>query len=427
MSPLPLFLLQALILIAGPFAIWRLTSIRRGMPLVVLQILIGVLAGPTLLARFAPETFTLVFPASSLDRLSGISWLAAITFTFVTGLRLDISEFHGKGRIFFGIGLSSVIVPLIFGICVGAWVVREAPGLMGPNTNEAGFALAVGLATSATALPVLGAILRDTGLIKRALGRLALSYAALTDVLLWLSITALLSMSGNSGQQISGTAWTVSLMLLYFALAFFVVRPLLAWCFPLLHKDGHVRPGEIVLVTSTLLASALATEIIGLHYLIGAFTAGVIMPKPSKPYIIGIFEPLCVFVLLPFYFVVTGLKLTVDVEVSQTLLFFVLSIAAAMAGKVLGTTIPARMAGYRWRNSIQLGILLQSKGFVEVVILGIFLDAGLISRSAFSALILMALITTALTMPAIIAFDRLHTGRKSEDQIGFKDYAYDKE
>lgn len=427
MSPVPLFLFQALVLIAAPFAIWRVTNIRRAMPLVVLQIIFGILAGPTLLARFVPTTFALVFPASSLDRLSGISWLAAVTFTFVTGLRLDISEFRDKGRSFFGIGLSSVITPLVFGICVGAWMEHRAPELMGPNASSIGFALAIGLATSATALPVLGAILRDAGLIEREIGRLALGYAAMTDVLLWCLITALLSLTSASGTQANGTTSLLLLTLVYFAVAFAVVRPLLARHFFGLSDDAQVRPGDIVLVTSILLASALATEVIGLHYLIGAFTAGVIVPKPLRPSIIGIFEPLCVYVLLPFYFVLTGLKVTVGLDAGQTFELFVLSMLAAMAGKILGVAIPARLAGHRLRDAVQLGILLQSKGFVEIVILGIFLDTGLISGSAFSALILMAVVMTALTMPTCLMFDRSGTQETSANQAPFAIYVYDEE
>jgi Kef-type K+ transport system membrane component KefB len=137
----------------------------------------------------------------------------------------------------------------------------------------------------------------------------------------------------------------------------------------------------------------------GLHYLIGAFTVGVIMPKSVRPSIKAVFEPLSLFVLLPFYFAVTGLKVAVDIGSVQVLLFFLLSTLAAMGGKILGTTIPSKIKGVGWREALQLGVLMQSKGFVEIVILTVLLDAGVISNSAFSALILMALVTTALTTP----------------------------
>jgi Kef-type K+ transport system membrane component KefB len=170
--------------------------------------------------------------------------------------------------------------------------------------------------------------------------------------------------------------------------------------FPLPSHISHSWPSSSDRCSAGFsIASALMTEALGLHYLIGAFSAGLVIPKSVKNPIMARFEPLAVFVLLPFYFVVTGLKVAIDVGSGQVLLFFLLATLAAMAGKILGTTIPARIGGHRWRDAVHLGVLMQCKGFVEVVILTVFFDAGLISNSAFSALILMALATTALTMP----------------------------
>ena len=290
--------------------------------------------------------------------------------------------------------------PFILGMGVGVWAIYRLPELMGPNTSETGFVLAIGVSVSATALPVLGAILRETGLIGREVGRLALGYAAFNDVILWILVIALSTMAGASGTPIDTAVAIVPSTLVYFGLMAFLFRPLLAWLFEPSPGARHdLTAGQIVLVASILLASALVTEAMGLHYLIGAFTVGVIMPKSLRDPIISVFEPVNVFVLLPFYFVVTGLRVVVDIGSGQLLLFFVLSTLAAMGGKILGTTIPVKIAGHPWRNALQLGVLMQCKGFVEVVILTVLLDAGFISNPAFSALMLMALVTTALTMP----------------------------
>jgi Kef-type K+ transport system membrane component KefB len=427
MSAVGLFLIQTLLVIAAPFAIWTLPSVRRIVPLVVLQILFGLMFGP-FLTRIAPDFVAAIFPPASTERLSGLAWLAAVTFTFLTGLHLDIGEFAGKSRSFFSIGASSAITPFIFGMGLGAWAVHHCPELMGPNGSEIGFILAIGVSVSATALPVLGAILRETRLIHREIGRLALGYAAFNDVFLWVLIAALSTMGDASSTRVAPFVAIVPSTLVYFGLMAFLLRPLLGRLFDFASGASQtVTPGQIVLVASTFLASALLTEAMGLHYLIGAFTAGVIMPKSLRPLIVSAFEPLCIFVLLPFYFVVTGLKVNLEIGSSQVLLFFALSTVCAMGGKILGTVVPAKLAGQGWRESLQLGVLLQTKGFVEVVVLNVLLDSGFISSSAFSALILMAVLTTALTMPMSRALDaaqcpkRVAADRVSPDFLSHND------
>jgi Kef-type K+ transport system membrane component KefB len=395
-----LFLGQALLLIAVPFALWRLPLVRRAVPLVVVQILLGIVLGPSLLGRLAPDLAGLLLPASSLGRLSGAAWLGVLFFAFLAGLHLDLGETIQRGRATLAIGLSSMIVPFAGGIALGFWLVGHLPGLMGPNATGAGFIVAIGLCVSVTALPVLGAILHETGLIRHELGRLALSCAALNDVLLWLIMAALLATLGAPGTGLGAFAATLALSLLYFGLMAVVARPLLARLFT---RSPAWRDWHVVLVVALLLASALATEAIGLHYLIGAFAAGVIVPKAVAGRIVALLEPFTVIVLLPFFFVVTGLNVTLDFGSAALLAVFGGSTLVAMAGKILGTTLPARAAGRSWRDALSLGALMQCKGMMEVIVLTVLLEAGFVSVAAFSALILMALVTTALTMPMVRA------------------------
>jgi Kef-type K+ transport system membrane component KefB len=409
MSPVILFLIQAFILVAVPFAIWSNPRVRQSVPLVVLQILAGMIFGPSFLVRVAPDFAAMMFPAASLERLSGLAWLAALTFTFLTGLHLDISELAKRGRSFINVGVSSVVTPLIFGTIIGVWAFGQFPELVGPKASRISFVLAIGVSVSATALPVLGAILRETGMIYRELGRLALGYAAFNDVMLWVLLIVLSTIAGAPGSRVDGAIAIVPLTLVYFALMFFLLRPLLAWLFERIDGDEPNRtPKGIVLAVSTLLVSALVTEAMGLHYLIGAFTVGAIMPKSQRTSMIAAFEPVCLFLLLPFYFVVTGLKVVINMQSAHVALFFALSVLAAMGGKILGTTIPARISGLGWRDALQLGVLMQCKGFVEIVVLTVLQDGGLISNAAFSALILMAVVTTALTTPMCLALGRPH-------------------
>jgi Kef-type K+ transport system membrane component KefB len=195
--------------------------------------------------------------------------------------------------------------------------------------------------------------------------------------------------------------------IVYVGVMGFVARPVIAALFARLRRDERAAgDGETILACAILLASAVSTELLGLHYLIGAFAAGIIMPGEVKSRLAARLESVTVVVLLPFYFIVTGLKVTVNLQSADMLLFFVVVTLVASAGKILGTAIPARMCGQAWPEALHLGALMQSKGLMEVLVLTILLDAGVISGAAFSAMILMALVTTALTIPLAKAVGR---------------------
>ena len=404
MTPILLFLGQALVLIVLPFAIWSIPLIRRAMPLVVVQIVAGVALGPSLLGRLAPEAATFLLPPSSLAGLSGLSSLAVLLFAFMTGLPLDLGEIARQGRAFLTVGLASMLVPFLAGIGFAAAMLDSMPYLPGPHATDATFAIGIGLCFGVTALPVLGAVLRETGLIRTELGRTALGYAALNDMLLWVLTAALLATLGAPDEGIGAFATLLFLSAAYFALMATVVRPLLERLFrQAAAGPGGLHDAHMALAAAVLLASAFATEALGLHYLIGAFAAGVAMPKSVVAWMTARLEVVTVVVLMPFFFIVTGLKVSFDATSGPVLIFFLLSTIVAMAGKVLGTAVPARMTGRSWTEALRLGSLMQCKGLMEVIILTVLRDAGIISDVCFSALILVALVTTALTVPMATA------------------------
>ena len=408
MSPVVLFLLQAMFLVVVPFAIRSIPFVRRILPLVVLQILLGIALGPTVLERVSPGTATLAVPPGSLERLSGLSWLAVMVFTFVAALHLDLQEFAHKSRSFFAIGLSSMITPFIAGVGVGFWALGRFPGLMGPKADAITFVVALGVCVSTTALPVLAALLRETGLITQPLGRQAMGYAALNDLLLWMVIIALLTVLGGSHDGIETFIASTLSSVLYIGLMAFGVRPLIGRAFHRARQNGsgpHDR--ETILACVTLFGSALITEMLGLHYLIGAFIAGVVMPAEVKASIAARFESMTVVILLPFYFIVTGLKVTIDVGSADAIFFFSVVSLVAAGSKIIGTAVPARLSGQTWPDALYLGALMQSKGLMEVVVLTVLLDADLISSAVFSALVLMALVTTTLTLPLAHGMSRV--------------------
>lgn len=399
MSSILLFLGQALILICVPFLLWRVPLVRRAVPLVVVQILVGIALGPSLLGHLAPDLSALVLPPASVARLSSLSWLAVLFFAFLTGMHLDGGEMLHKNGSNLGIGLASMLVPFAGGALLGWWSLDHLPGLAGEKATMGAFIIAMGLCVSVTALPVLGAILHETGLIRHDLGRLALGCAALNDVLLWMVMAALLALMGDPDAGLISFGLTVVLSATYFTVMTGLVRPLLTLV--LVPGPEGLRDRHLVLVVAVLLASALAAEAIGLHYLIGAFLAGVVMPATVRAWIVARVEGFTMIVLLPFFFVVTGLNVFIDAHAPGILPLLGASTLVAMAGKVLGTSIPARLCGLPWREALSLGALMQCKGMMEVIVLTVLLEAGLVSGAAFSALILMALVTTGLTMPLV--------------------------
>ncbi len=403
-TPVLLFLVQAILLIVVPFLLWRLTSVKRVAPMVVIQILFGIALGPSLLGRVAPETWETLFAQASLAPLAGLSWLAVVLFAFLTGLHLDVTEFRGKGRAFAAVSLSSLAVPTALGAALGLWIAGAMPGMAGPAASPGLFAAGFGVCLGVTALPVLGAILREMGLLEQRVGRLALGYAAVNDALLWVLVTAVLTWAGGGGGE--RVTWVAALGVGYLAISAFLARPLLERLFARVSPDGRVGDTAIVLTCAGLLASAAVTEAIGLHYILGAFVAGTVMPKRLAHAVLDRLEHFATLVLLPFFFTLTGLRVAIDLSHPGQWTVFAAATAVTVAGKLLGTALPARLSGESWADSWRLGTLMPCKGLMEVIVLTILLDAGVLSVAAFSALVLMAVATTALTQPMTLLAGR---------------------
>lgn len=412
--PTLLFLVQAIVLIAGPFFLWRLTGVKRLAPMVVVQILFGIALGPSLFGRLAPDLWGVLFAPATLAPLSGLALLAVLFFAFLTGLHLDLAEFRGQGRAFAAVSLSSMLVPTLLGGALGLWIAGRFPSMAGPKADPWLFAGGFGVCVGVTALPVLGAILREMGLLDRRVGRLALGYAAVNDALLWVLITGLLAWAAGGGAAGGGVAGggsagggpglddvaTVALLgFAYIGVTELVVRPLLDRLMDRVAPDGQVGDTAVVVTCTALLGSAAVTELIGLHYILGAFVAGTAMPRRLAAAILARLEHFATLVLLPFFFTLTGLKVTLDLGAPAQWAVFLLATGATLVGKLAGTTLPARLAGERWGDALQLGALMPCKGLMEVIVLTILLEAGVLSPGCFSALVLMAVVVTALTQP----------------------------
>lgn len=384
----------SVVLVLLPWLVWRLRVVRAVAPLAVVQILIGVALGPSLFGRIAPEFHQAVFTAPLLAALNGISTLGVLLYVFVAGMHLDAAALgHRAGRLA-GPAIGSFAVPLALGMALGAWIAVAVPGALGPRGSVLGFAAAIGACIACTALPVLAAILREVKWTETRLGQTALALAALNDAALWVYLAVILALSAGSGQ---GALATVALALAWAAVMAWIVRPILEAVARADDRGGERR--MLAVGVALALASAAVAEAIDIGFIIGGFAAGLAIPHRSRAALLQRLEPVAATVLLPFFFMSTGLRALIEPDSSAFLFILVSATAATVAGKVIGVALPARAAGERWSFSLALGALMQSKGLMEVVVLAVLLDAGLIGQTVYSAMVAMAVVCTVAAAP----------------------------
>jgi Kef-type K+ transport system membrane component KefB len=394
-----IFLVQALVVVALPVVLLRLSGLKGLVPLVVVQIMVGIALGPSLFGRISPELFQIFFNKAELVPLSGIASVAILSFGLITGLHLEPGVFRGGARAFSGVAATSIVAPTTLGCLAGFWIAANYPGEVGTHASPTQFAIAVGISTGATALPVLGAILREMNLLGDRIGHLALGIAGINNAALWILLSLLLTtVAGRSSDGI-GVPIGLFFLPLYVALMARAVRPLLVRLVTPRMVEGEVRERALAVVCAVTIASALCMEAIGLHYILGAFVTGAIMPRELRKPILDRLQAVTLGLLIPFFFMLTGLHTLIDLGSPPFLAIFAAATAVAALGQLGGTAAAARLAGEPWPVALGLGALLQTKGLMEVIVLTILLDAEIISSTMFSALILMAVVSTTLAMP----------------------------
>jgi Kef-type K+ transport system membrane component KefB len=388
----------SLVIVLLPWLLWRIRPVRRIAPLAVVQILVGVVLGPSGLGQIAPDHAAL-FSRPVLAAVDGVSSLGVLLYVFITGLHLDAAPLRQDGRKLGGIAIGSIAVPLLAGCGGGAWMLHAVPGALGPIGNGTVFVAAVAICIAVTALPVLAAVLQEMGLLRSRIGQTALALAAVNDAALWVMLAVLLALARSQGGE--GALLALGAALLWFGLMLTVVRRLLVR----LASAGD----QAVLVTATALAilSACVSEVLGTGYLIGAFTAGAIIPVTCRPALLRRLEMVTATVLLPFFFMSTGLKALIQPGSASFLGLTAVAVAATVLGKLAGTALPARRSGFSWPESMALSAMMQTKGLMEVVVLAVLHDAGLIGAQIFSAMVAMAVICTVLTAPSVRLCQRL--------------------
>jgi len=373
---------------------------RLHQPSVVGEMVAGILLGPSLLGWLAPEWSARLFPPASLGYLNLLSQVGLLLFMFLVGLELDLGHLRELGRAAVMTSQVSIVAPFVMGFLFAIYLY---PRLSGESKNFIGFALFMGSAMSVTAFPVLARILIERKMLRSRVGSVALACAAVDDVSAWCILAGIVVLVRSTGSELP--IWLmVSSLAGFVLLMLFVVRRFLDKLTARYEKLGSLSPDTIAIVFLFVLASGLVTESLGVHALFGAFLAGVVMPRDPalSRELSQKCEAVVVVLLLPIYFALTGLRSSIFLISGISLwLYCVAIIALAVAGKLGGSLLSGRLNGMSWREATAVGILMNTRGLVELVILNIGLDLGILSPTLFSIMVLMALFTTVMTTPLL--------------------------
>lgn len=389
-------------------------------PTVIGEIIAGIVLGPSVLGLFFPEFSIFLFPKESLANLQFLSQVGLILFMFVIGLELDLKVLKGKADDAVVISHASIIIPYFLGMLLAYFLYEEfAPS----NISFISFALFMGIAMSITAFPVLARVIQERDLTKTRLGIIAITCAAADDVTAWCILAAVIAIV-KAGTFVSAL-YTIGLAVAYVLFMLFAVQPFLKRIGNI-YSDRETISKTIVAVTFlVLLISSYLAEIIGIHALFGAFLAGVIMP-PSfsfRKVLTEKIEDVSLVLLLPLFFVFTGLRTQIGL-LNESHLWITCGwiILTAVAGKFGGSTLAARMVGTNWRESLGIGALMNTRGLMELIVLNIGFDLGVLSPEIFAMLVLMALITTFMTGPALDLINYFYPEREGESSAAAKLY-----
>ena len=397
-SPLALFLLQLLVLLLvakGAGALVR----RLGQPAVIGEMAAGLMMGPLVLGSLLPVLHGAVFPVSSLGALGLLSQLGVLMFLLVAGAELDLGALRGRRRFAITVSHAGIAVPFLLGVLLALWL-YPAHGPAGVGFTS--FALFVGVSLSITAFPVLLRILADRGITHTPLGQTAIACAALGDATAWCLLALIVAAAQASGW--GPATFSLVCVVAFIGLMLGVARP---WFARRVIPAGHEARWLLALLVLTL-ACALVTELLGIHALFGAFAAGVAASGNAqlRALVVARVEPLAVTLLLPLFFAMTGLRLRADALQASDLLLCALVIAVATLGKLAGTWGAARSLQMPAREAWRLGVLMNTRGLMELIVLNLGYELGLLGDRLFAVLVIMALVTTAMTGPLLNLIER---------------------
>ncbi|SIS97147.1 cation:proton antiporter [Chryseobacterium gambrini] len=419
--PLALLLAQivTIILVARLFG-WICMKIKQ--PSVIGEMIAGIVLGPSLVGMYFPEFSAFLFPKESLGNLQFLSQIGLILFMYIVGMELDLSVLRKKAHDAVVISHASIIIPFALGIGLSYFIYKEfAP----EGIQFTSFALFIAIAMSITAFPVLARIVQERNLQKTKLGTVVITCAAADDITAWCILAAVIAIV--KAGSFESSLYVILMAIAYVFFMIKIVRPFLKRIGDLQAGKSTINKPMVAIFFLTLILSAYATEVIGIHALFGAFMAGAIMPENAKfrTLFIDKVEDVALVLLLPLFFVFTGLRTQIgllnDGHLWITAGFIILT---AVIGKFAGSALTARFLGINWKESLTIGALMNTRGLMELIVLNIGYDLGVLSPQIFAMMVIMALFTTFMTGPALDFINFLFKSKKDEDESPENDAKY---
>jgi Kef-type K+ transport system membrane component KefB len=382
MSTSEIFLIAMGIIFLVPYLIWRVGKTEYYAPLVVVQIITGILLGPGILGAFYPHYYAFVFNSAVVQSLNGIAWWAVMSFVWIAGIELDLAgvwEHRRESGITAGLALGS---PLLLG-CAAAIGMLQFSGWIGPSAASWQFVLGIGMACAVTALPILILFMEKLQILREPIGQRILRYASMDDVAIWGVLALILMDWQRIGKQLT--------FLTSFAIAAWGYRRLMVS----LPKRDRWYVGLI-----WLLLCGLGADWSGLHFMVGAFLSGAVMDShwfDQKQ--MDALRQNVLLIMMPVFFLSTGLRTNWTMGGWAVLLAGGVLLVASVSGKLLGTLLAGKILGWQRGESSLIGWLLQTKALIMIIFVNILLDKGIITSTTFTALLLMAVGSTMLTVP----------------------------
>jgi Kef-type K+ transport system membrane component KefB len=410
-DPLTRLFIQLILIIVTARLCGALATLVR-QPAVVGEMIAGILLGPSLLGWVWPDFFHFVFPTSSLGSLRLFSQIGVCLFMFVVGMELDLGQLRQQARTAVVVSQVGILFPYLLGTVSALFLFSTYAGT---GTPFLAFALFIGVSMSITAFPVLARILEERGLTKSPLGITALICAAMNDVAAWCILALVVAIA--KAKSMGSAGFSIGLIMVFVGVMLFWLKPRLPRVLDgAAMKDGKPGKGMMAAVMTLVFASALATDVMGIHALFGAFLAGVIMPTRGefREFLRVRLEHFSSVFLLPLFFAFTGLRLQVGL-LNDTNGWMICAglIAIATIGKLGGVMFAARLTGTRWIDAFALGALMNTRGLVELIALNIGYDLGILSPRIFAMLVIMALVTTGMTGPLLTLSDHLRARKRA--------------
>ncbi|MEG0462670.1 cation:proton antiporter [Bacteroides sp.] len=383
-----------------------------GQPGVIGEIVAGIVLGPSLLGYFFPDAFLFLFPPESLTNLELVSQVGLVLFMFVIGMELDFSVLKNKINETLVISHAGILVPFFLGVVSSFWIYEEYAS---SYTSFIPFALFIGISMSITAFPVLARIIQERNLTKTPVGILSIASAANDDVTAWCLLAVVIAIA--QAGTFASALYSIGLTVIYIVVMFAVVRPFLKKVGAVYANKEVINKSFVAFILLILIISATLTEVIGIHALFGAFMAGVIMPPNMgfRKVMMEKVEDIALVFFLPLFFAFTGLRTEIGLINSPALWgVCLLLITVAIAGKLGGCAIAARLVGESWKDSLTIGTMMNTRGLMELVALNIGYEMGVLPPSIFVILVIMALVTTFMTTPLLDLVERFFARREEK-------------